>query len=651
MGDDDGAAVLAMSDEWVIDVMARERMAQQLDRAPAHVSGIVAEIGDLPAGASYRVHAERLALQPPSATEAMSARRARGAVVVRSGVAFDVQGDLVEVERGSLVLDHGAHAHDPWRALAPLGPATRLGRPPFPWRPVVLLVACDDDLDLADRARTLTNALLRLDVEARLALPEAAEGLNLTQPCLPSGESVRALACDVIVALDETALAHAPEWCGGDRSAVVVEVVLGLDGKVDLVSWQLGKASGRLRARVDERVRPRDLVGLVKRLCAGPHPAAPVDDGVAPRDAETEVLLPELKLRPRPVRRSLVVVTGVLDAGSRARLDGLVDHIPAAGGRVEVVPIAELSPAATSADVALLVSLSGSEAARELVETRRRDNRASVVDLAPSDLLEADGPGAPPTLTPAAAQLVTTCGLATTPSAAVRASVRELGVRALLLPTVLTRTRLAALKQARDRWPDPDEQPEQEAQAAQGDELRVVGWHVAAGPPDAFDAVIQAVRSIATDRPELRVELTGDPRLLPASLLDEWWVSATPGDPEPQMLARWAVQLWIASRAQYETAGDLRPLIEAGMAGVPTVLAVADHAGHNDPVLHELLVERSAEAGQWIAQLQPLIENEDEQAELAGLVIRRSEALFGAATSGAVVNRFLGWALYRAATA
>jgi hypothetical protein len=643
MGDEDGAAVLVMSDEWVLDELARDRMGRQLARAPEDTAGIVAVTGELPAGSSYRVHAERSTLLPSTALSVTGTRCAQGAVLLRPGLAFESNGDLVEVERGALWVDPGVHAHDPWRPLAPLEAASRLGRPPFPRRPVVVLLGCGDDLDLADSARTLTNDLVRRDVEARLAVPEATEGLHLTQPCLPCAETIGALAPDVIVALDETALDRAPEWCRNNRSTVLVELVIGVAGKLDLVSWRLGNASGRLRARVDERIDPDDLVELVKRLCSGPHPAPPVEMELP--DEETVMLLPELKAKPRVTKRSLVVVSGTAELGAGA-LKGLVDNATVARGRAEHILIDDLSPRAETADVVLLASVCDDQRAHDLAVARAQDGRPTVVHLGPDDV-GGDDQGALPVPSDDAVRLLATCGLAATPSVPVHRSLCELGVRAHLLPTLPERSRVVALRQARELARVVEKPVEGDDEAEDTEPVRVVGWQVAGGPTGP---VVEAVRTLQSGRPDLRLEVAGDLDRLPEALLDEWWVSAEPGEIEPKALIRWAVQLWNPSRDEYEIAGDLRPLIEAGVAGVPTVVGMAGWPAPDDHAVHEVMIEHPDGPDAWLAHVGPLVDDEDAQAELARLVTRRADALFGAPTSAAVVNRFLGWALHGATT-
>ena len=131
---DANAPVLAIPEGWVIDDLARERLARQLARAPDHILGVVARTGALPSGASYRVYAERLCLRPLSEATETSDTTVQGIAVLRPGIAFHVSGGGLEVEPGRLLVDPGAHVHDPWRQIPSIEPASpRTSPPPSDW--------------------------------------------------------------------------------------------------------------------------------------------------------------------------------------------------------------------------------------------------------------------------------------------------------------------------------------------------------------------------------------------------------------------------------------------------------------------------------------------------------------------------------------
>jgi hypothetical protein len=271
----DAQATLAVAEGWVVDDLAHQRLSRQLAGAPDDVAGVAATTGELPPGSSYRVHAERMALQPMSAV-APTSPPVPGAVLLRAGLTYELCDRAVDATRGVLLVDHGAHAHDPWRAVGPLQVASELGRPPFTWRPLVVLLACDPDPDVAEWGRSCTNALMRRDIESRLALPDEIAGLHLTRPCVASEESLHALAPDVVIALDPVALRCAPAWCRNHRSTVLIELTIDVAARSELVSWRLGEAPGRLRARIGRQDVP-NLPALIRRLCAGPPPMPPVE--------------------------------------------------------------------------------------------------------------------------------------------------------------------------------------------------------------------------------------------------------------------------------------------------------------------------------------------------------------------------------------
>ncbi|MGH2637372.1 MAG: hypothetical protein ACRDHU_14665, partial [Actinomycetota bacterium] len=343
----------------------------------------MAETTELPPGASYRVHAEWGVLDPLSAV-AESEGPARGVALLRPGVEYEAREGGVEIGTRALLVDRGARAHDPWRPIGGLDVASELGRPPFPRRPVVTFLSCDVEAGLAEWARKLVNRLVRRDVEARLAMPDVAEGLHLTRPCLPCEASVQALAPDVLITLDESAVAHAQSWCGTARSTVIVELVPELPEPVHLLPWQIGRASGRLRAQINRRVNANALVALVHRLCAGPHPMPPVDRA---EPAEGEA---------RPVtgrQRSCAVVMRADGNHISSRSQGLVDHLSAGGITTELMPTSRDPnvPAALAADLVVLIGAHDEESIVDLIATRRAAGRPTVVDIVPTDLARVNG--------------------------------------------------------------------------------------------------------------------------------------------------------------------------------------------------------------------------------------------------------------------
>src|SRR6185436_4462105 len=119
-------------------------------------------------------------------------------------------------------------------------------------------------------------------------------------------------------------------WCAGDRSTVVVAFDPELRDPMELVSWRLGRAAGRLRARIGPHVDAPAFASLVSRLGAGPHPVPPAD---RPAGADVKLVVRErwTDRDSAGERAGCVIVTGVLGADAAARVDGFTDNLDAAG--------------------------------------------------------------------------------------------------------------------------------------------------------------------------------------------------------------------------------------------------------------------------------------------------------------------------------
>src|SRR4051812_24771663 len=131
---------LVVPEGLLVDESVRERLVRGLAAAPADVVGIAAEIATLVPGASYRVHTEWTALENRAPLSPYRSAAVRGAVLVRPGIACAIRDGAVEVASGTVLVDPGAHVHDPHRAPGPLEVASEQGRPPFPRRPVVVFL-------------------------------------------------------------------------------------------------------------------------------------------------------------------------------------------------------------------------------------------------------------------------------------------------------------------------------------------------------------------------------------------------------------------------------------------------------------------------------------------------------------------------------
>ena len=354
---------------FVIDEIAIDRLHAQLTRQPPEVTAVVAPIGDAPPGSSFRTVAQRAALQPPSRAFVTDEPH-DGVALVRAGVEFELVGPRVRVAQGQILLDPGAASHD---AEAPIGAFERAaaeGRSPFPRAPLVLFVGLEPESGRAIWARDLVNRLLDHGIEARLATVSEPDPPHLTRPCRPEAETVHALGPDVIVTLDDSALAIAPSWCDR-RSTVVVHHTGERTLATELVSWRLGVASGRVRAFIGSAVDAPTLAALCSRLCSGPFPAPPQPERDDEGDRVTRVRAPGPSLR-------VAVVHG--SSGATPRLASFLSEAKAQGAITETFGPSDASTASDHHVVILAHDLDAA-AGLELVKQREQRGLKTVVDV------------------------------------------------------------------------------------------------------------------------------------------------------------------------------------------------------------------------------------------------------------------------------
>jgi len=645
MRDPGAPARLVIPEGLMIDEHVRERLDRQLLSAAPSVLGVAAEIADLESGASYRVHTEWLSLgsAPPRPA---STNEIRGAVLLRPHVTFVVCDGTVAVEErvGSVVVDPGARVHDPHRRIGPLQPASERGRPPFPRRPVTVFLGCEP-VGRADWLRRLVNRLVRHDVEARIATPAddaGSRGPHLTRPCLPVEATIHALAPDVVVTLDDAAAANIDAWCAGDRSTVVVEFDPNLSEPMELVSWQLGRAAGRLRARIGPWVDVAAFAALVGRLCAGPQPIAPSD---RPDAAAVHVAVREhWTSRAQPdTRPGCVVMTGTLGGAAAARIDGLVDNLEGAGIPVTVAHgatdalVGGVAVAARDADLLVVAGLAPSPELDAVLAARRTAQLSTAVDLNADDLdvgRSQDRTGA--ALTPAAAALSDACELVMSPAGALHSAARTSGRHCLVVPTLLTRAHAAALRDARAEV-DP---------AA----VRVIGWRVGTtdGPrPGYVAAVADGIARILTEHGD-RVEIVGDVDDVPSELRGHDRLTVVAGtELDAQTIAGWAVHVWTPALLAGEIVDDARLFEEASCAGVPSVMPADAGTGVDGFVSPHVLVQSCDRGDDWYDALHHVLDDTGRRTRRAHEAARRADALDSPAASKAVVTRIMGLARYR----
>jgi hypothetical protein len=612
---------------WLLDDVTRERMTRRLAAAPGHVAGIVAEPRELPPGSSYRVHAERLSMEPETAIvelipEPGEPLVTRGAALLRDGVAFDTDEGALRVRGGSLVVDHGTFVHDPWRPIGAPRTASVLGRPPFPWRPVVAFLGYSFDNDDGDWSRRLANALLARDVEGRVVTAGAADGYHLTKPCRPDPASIEALDPDVIVALGPRALELAHEWNAANRGTVVIEATQEQTADIELVSWRIGRARGRVRARIGLDVKAAALAEVVQRLVAGPHPAPPRDDFVP--------VTVTMSATPRDTTPpSVAIVTGVLDDAATRRINGLVDHVQAYGATAHILDADGDLRRARTADVVVLRAVTATEQLDDLLARRQRDGRVTLVDVGWADVRAVAEDDNALALAPAAWAATRACGWATTPSDRVRQLLHDNGIRALTIPTFTSRVRVNELTAARDART----------------ETFVLGWHVGALParaPADHTNMADMFVQLLSDRPGLQLELAGAPSRMPEPLLHHRRVTVRPGEPDLHILASWRLQCWTPDPVAADVNGDVRPAVDGGFLGVPTLVAAENPAAATGIVPPELAISGADKPSAWLRVVERLLDDGQEHARRAQEVRRRAESLEGSATAATVVARLLG---------
>jgi hypothetical protein len=503
----------------------------------------------------------------------------------------------------------------------------------------VLFLGLEDDLDHADAARGLVNGLLRRGVEGRLAVPAVPEGLLLAVPAAPTRATVEALRPEVVVVLDAEAAEAADRWTAGMRGTVVVELTRDIALGVELVSWRIGVAQGRLRARIGPRTGPRQLAELVNRLVAGPQPEPPDDREPAPGGAP--VALAPRRSRARRPRRRAVVVHPV--EGPTRRSSGLAAHLGANGWQVDAGPPAAVVAGAARADLVV-----GDAVSLPVLLTRLGRSRPGrvVTDLSAADLhggTDAPVPGeaiAPdvPSLGAAALGAVGLTDAALAPSAVLVDAARRTGARALWVPDLYPADvleRYATARRHADRTGDP-----------------VIGWVVGGHQPSpaVVDALARAVIGLLAQQVRVDLFVTGSASRPDEGPLGEQFaalaahpaVRVRPGRPDPDTLASWWGQLWAPGPTVVARTGDTSVLVEAAAAGVPSV-APATSVGPARGLLDvSALVDEPTRAGAWHAAVRPLLAASTRDG-------RRSQAhdrvvaLHGRVAGASVVRRLTGW--------
>jgi hypothetical protein len=318
-----------------------------------------------------------------------------------------------------------------------------------------------------------------------------------------------------------------------------------------------------------------------------------------------------------------VVLVAATPEAAAARFAGLADQLLAAGATCELTDLASVSRQAHRADI-VVVRPDDPRRALDLVAARRRDDRSTVIDLAPEHVETA--PDGRLMLGDATRELVRRGRRATATSAALRDAARRTGARAMVLPLLLPRSRLLDLRELRQARPAPS--------------ARCIAWWIGRGvPAHEIEAVTTAIRAVEA-RHDVGVEIVGagaDPD--PAPRLGPRAVSR-PG--EPAAGPHWHALVW--TPAPEPDAADLVCLAEAAVLGVPAIAPAARAGAPGRLLARELLVGDPSDTRPWYGHLERLAGGNCDT-EWRRRIERCADALLGPAAAAATVNHFCGWAL------
>ena len=204
-------------------------------------------------------------------------------------------------------------------------------------------------------------------------------------------------------------------------------------------------------------------------------------------------------------------------------------------------------------------------------------------------------------------------------------------MHAHIVPFVIDRLHLIALDTAAETVTPPDEP--------------VVGWNIGSDGPPApavSAALTTALLDLLRDEADARVEVLAEPGSVATELRDHPRVSILSTEPEPADLAAWTVQIWTPPPAHAALSGDLRGLIAASLAGVPSLLSAADRAAVAGLADLGLMVDETDVATAWSTPLLGLVHGPARP----GRSTRARQAattIYGPAAAALRTSRFLGW--------
>jgi hypothetical protein len=285
---------------------------------------------------------------------------------------------------------------------------------------------------------------------------------------------------------------------------------------------------------------------------------------------------------------------------------------------------------AAGADVAFVCAVPAeSTGLKELVEQRRRDARPTIAVM--------NGPGS--------MQLAGVLDRAITTDATTLSILRADGIRAMRVPSLLTRDRIGELRAARDAHA-----------RTRASEPVIVGWHVGEPggiEPEYLETVVEALQNVLNERTDAHIELVGDPARMPDLLLYHARVRVTPGEPDPATVAAWTFQCWTPAEPPFPADGvrsdpSIRPVVEAAYVGVSTVFAHLHAPAFDGIDLGQRVVRDVRDADEWGRRAHELLARGPVDTQRRRRGMARAESLYGPVTSAAAVNRLFGWVRYEA---
>ena len=606
--------------------VAQDRLAETLGAIASSFEAVVSPLQMLPPGSSVVTHAERQRIANPPLLPLID-QELRGAAAVRNDGIVEARDATVRfIGDPSGFIDPAAPSLDPWLDQTPAH-AGEESRPPFAQRPLVLFIGSAPDDDVDDLCRAWVNDLIRRGVEARLAVPEPPQGMYLAPPCVPSEQTLRALVPDVVVALDDGALSNALRWC--DPTPIFTQ--FSHDTVDGVVTGQWVAASATVRAKIGRTATVTDIAETVIRLSSGPYAttAAP-DPGASRIFAPPEVSDDERTAPEVAVDRTAAVVAIPLSP-TTPRLTVIAELLGEVGYGVTHGMAAFRRAGRYATDLTVVDAGRPSRVLDRIVETRHAAALDTIVWVDAVDVAydrgAMDGVGA---LTQTAIRRLEHSTGALAPTPAITRALETQGFAAmtlpLLLPTRLTRRLqdLGCLK--------PSTAP-------------IIGWILDTGvasPPPSVPAVAEALNELLMNDPELRIEVHAPESWDAGKLSTHPRVIRRSTPPRTDSLARWNFQVWTPATRQVSLYGRTDGLVEASLAGVPTVLdatVARTVGGLADP---RLTVRERTDPGAWL----DVLSLARDPIELDRRVTRSralSTTLLGPAARAEVGRRLEGW--------